>query len=167
MAKPTFAGKFSLASVDNTQPTVFATPYRLDDTTTATQQEFPAMAASQADVNETWIAYATDTGLILQMGDLKYLTPDDEVGTVMASADVHAAARFQWTVAASGAVPTPTTTPTNTGLSIAVPGGGWEPLRYALGRGVPHTWSTTLSPTMAGNPNPRRRGCWAISRAPR
>lgn len=120
-----FAGKYTLASDDPTHPTVYGTPSSLPDSA----RTFPAMAAPAVTALETWVAYATDTGTVLQMGDLKYLCAQDDVGTVLASGDRSAAARFQWAEEASG--------PVAVGLSIAVAGHGWQPLRYGFNALVP------------------------------
>ena len=117
---PQFAGKYSVASEDPDHPTVYGTPSRVP----GSELVFPAMAASQVTDAETWIAYGTGDGTILQMGDLKYLARQDDIGTVVATSLRSDAASFQWAAEAPGSVVTT--------LSIAVPGQGWQPVRYGF-----------------------------------
>lgn len=120
-----FAGKYTLASDDPRHTTVYGTPSSLPGSPT----DFPAMAAPAITDNETWIAYETATGTILQMGDLQYLSQQDDVGTVLASPDRADAARLRWAEEAAGAAATT--------ISIAVTGHGWQPLRYGFNALVP------------------------------
>ena len=121
-----FAGKFTLASVDPSRPTRFATPMTLQ----GLDASAPAMAATSVGPDETWLAYGTATGLILQMGDLQYLAQDDDVGTVVATRDVTRAARFRWSAV------DPKTPATSTTLDILVDG-GWQPVRYGVQDDLP------------------------------
>ena len=120
-----FAGKYTLASDDPDHPTVYGTPSSVPDSDLV----FPVMAASQVTDAETWIAYETQAGTVLQMGDLQYLAQHDDVGTVVATADRGDAASFQWAAEAPG--------PVVTALSIAVAGQGWQPVRYGFNVLVP------------------------------
>lgn len=120
-----FAGKYTLASDDPDHATVYATPTSLPGSAPA----FPAMAAPRVTDAEVWFAYATVEGTVLQMGDLQYLTREDVIGTVLASPDRPAAARFRWAAEATG--------PLTTTLEVAVPGQGWQTVRYGFNALVP------------------------------
>lgn len=115
-----FAGKYTVASDDPSHPTVYGTPSSLP----GSDATFPAMAATTAAEGQTWIAYETATGTILQMGDLQYLAQRDDVGTVLASRSRADAARFTWAQEEPG--------PAVTTMSIAVEESGWQPVRYGF-----------------------------------
>ena len=117
-----FIGKYTLASVDSSHRTVYATPM----TERGSDVSAPAMAATSVGANETWLAYGTETGVILQMGNLQYLAQMDDVGMVVATDDVTCASRFRWLAV------DPMTPAANTTLEIWVDGRGWQPVRYGF-----------------------------------
>jgi uncharacterized protein YjbI with pentapeptide repeats len=117
-----FIGKYTLASVDSSHRTMYATPM----TERGSEVSAPAMAATSVGINETWLAYGTETGVILQMGNLQYLAQMDDVGMVVATDDVTCASRFRWLAV------DPMTPAANTTLEIWVDGRGWQPVRYGF-----------------------------------
>ena len=121
-----FIGKYTLGSVDPSHQTMYATPYDLH----GLDVPFPAMSANIVGTNETWLAYDTEKGIILQMGNLLYLSQRDDVGTVTATDDVNLASRFKWS-------PVNSTLPSeNTTLEIWVEN-QWQPIFYGFQTGIP------------------------------